>query len=281
MPATLSIITNVFPREERAKAIGIWAGTAAIGVGLGPLIGGLLLEWFDWSSVFLVNVPVALVAFVAGAQLVPESRDPEPGPLRRPRRAAVDRRPGRARLRASSRRPSAAGPSPLILGCFGGALALGAAFVRWELRTAQPMLDLAFFRNPRFSIALAGDQPRVLLAVRRDLRAHAVPAVRQGLLGAGGRRGDGAARLRPHDRRARSGTKLDEQLGTTHVVAAGLLGLGRAAGDDTALDARHALLADRPVVLRRRALDGLRSWGRRPTRSWARCPRRRRASPRR
>ena len=49
MPATLSIITNVFPREERAKAIGIWAGTAAIGVGLGPLFGGLLLEYFDWS----------------------------------------------------------------------------------------------------------------------------------------------------------------------------------------------------------------------------------------
>ena len=49
MPATLSIISNVFPREERAKAIGIWAGMAAIGIGLGPLIGGLLLEWFDWT----------------------------------------------------------------------------------------------------------------------------------------------------------------------------------------------------------------------------------------
>ena len=49
MPATLSIISNVFPREERAKAIAVWAGTAAIGIGLGPLAGGLLLEWFDWS----------------------------------------------------------------------------------------------------------------------------------------------------------------------------------------------------------------------------------------
>ena len=66
MPATLSVIMDVFPREERAKAIGVWAGTAAIGVGLGPLFGGLLLEYFDWSSVFLINVPVALVAFVAG-----------------------------------------------------------------------------------------------------------------------------------------------------------------------------------------------------------------------
>ena len=60
MPATLSIISNVFPREERAKAIGIWSGMAAIGIGLGPLMGGLLLEWFDWTSVFLLNVPVAL-----------------------------------------------------------------------------------------------------------------------------------------------------------------------------------------------------------------------------
>src|ERR687883_323687 len=74
MPATLSIISNVFPREERAKAIGVWAGTASIGVGLGPLIGGLLLEYFDWYSVFLVNVPVTLVAFLAGLRLVPESR---------------------------------------------------------------------------------------------------------------------------------------------------------------------------------------------------------------
>jgi MFS family permease len=79
MPATLSVITNVFPREERGKAIGIWAGMAAVGVGLGPLFGGVLLEWFSWSSVFLVDVPVAAVAFLLGLRLVPDSRDPEPG----------------------------------------------------------------------------------------------------------------------------------------------------------------------------------------------------------
>src|SRR3954462_10880566 len=79
MPATLSIITNVFPREERGKAIGIWAGMAAIGIGLGPLLGGLLLEWFDWSAVFIINVPVAAIAMLLGLRLVPESRDPKPG----------------------------------------------------------------------------------------------------------------------------------------------------------------------------------------------------------
>ena len=59
MPATLSIIANVFTGEERGKAIAIWAALAAVGIGLGPLAGGLLLEWFDWPSVFLVNVPFA------------------------------------------------------------------------------------------------------------------------------------------------------------------------------------------------------------------------------
>ena len=79
MPATLSIIANVFTGEERGKAIAIWAALAAVGIGLGPLAGGLLLEWFDWSSVFLVNVPFAAAALLLGIRYVPESRDPRPG----------------------------------------------------------------------------------------------------------------------------------------------------------------------------------------------------------
>src|SRR5918992_1588188 len=79
MPATLSIIANVFAGEERRKAIAIWAALAAIGIGLGPLAGGLLLEWFDWSSVFLLNVPFAAAALLLGIRYVPESRDPHPG----------------------------------------------------------------------------------------------------------------------------------------------------------------------------------------------------------
>src|ERR671914_2411712 len=79
MPATLSIIANLFTGAERGKAIGIWAALAAVGIGLGPLAGGLLLEWFDWWSVFLVNVPFALAALLLGIRFVPESRDPRPG----------------------------------------------------------------------------------------------------------------------------------------------------------------------------------------------------------
>src|SRR3954469_23240753 len=77
MPATLSILTNVFTEpRERAKAIGIWAGVAGVGIGAGPVIGGLLLAHFWWGSVFLVNVPVVITALVGGYLLVPDSRDP-------------------------------------------------------------------------------------------------------------------------------------------------------------------------------------------------------------
>ena len=79
MPATLSIIANLFTGEERRKAIGIWAALAAVGIGLGPLAGGLLLEWFNWWSVFMVNVPFAALALLLGIRYVPESRDPRPG----------------------------------------------------------------------------------------------------------------------------------------------------------------------------------------------------------
>jgi len=76
MPATLSIITNVFTDpKERGKAIGVWAGVSALGIGLGPITGGILLEHFWWGSIFIVNVPVVVIAIVAAPRLVPESRD--------------------------------------------------------------------------------------------------------------------------------------------------------------------------------------------------------------
>ncbi len=99
MPSTLSILTNVFPAHERAKAIGVWAGIAGGGAALGPIASGFLLEHFWWGSVFLVNVPVIVLALVAGKILLPTSRDPEQPPARPPRRAAVDRGPRLARLR--------------------------------------------------------------------------------------------------------------------------------------------------------------------------------------
>src|SRR5690606_29051907 len=81
MPSTLSILTNVFPAHERPKAIAVWAGISGGGAALGPIASGFLLEHFWWGSVFLVNVPVILLAIVAGAALVPTSKDPEEQPL--------------------------------------------------------------------------------------------------------------------------------------------------------------------------------------------------------
>src|SRR5690606_10390896 len=81
MPSTLAILTNVFPAEERPKAIAIWAGIAGGGAAVGPIASGYLLEHYWWGSVFLVNVPVILVALVVGAFIVPKSKDAEEQPL--------------------------------------------------------------------------------------------------------------------------------------------------------------------------------------------------------
>src|SRR2546421_2818098 len=79
MPATLSIISNVFDPRERGRAIGIWAGAVGLGVAIGPVVGGALLEHFWWGSVFLINVPIVVAGLIAIVTLVPDSRDPRPG----------------------------------------------------------------------------------------------------------------------------------------------------------------------------------------------------------
>src|SRR3954467_10301989 len=76
MPSTLSVLTNVFPAKERPKTIGIWAAVSGLGIAFGPITGGLLIESFSWNSVFLVNIPVALIALALCRPLVPESKDP-------------------------------------------------------------------------------------------------------------------------------------------------------------------------------------------------------------
>ena len=155
MPATLSIIVDVFPREERGRAIGIWAAVAGVGIGLGPFVGGLLLEWFSWSSVFWLNVPLVVLALVAGMRLIPESRDPHPG-----RFDLVGAGLSVAALVAFVYAIIEATPrgwsDPVVLGGFAVALVLGGAFVAWERRVAAPMLPLEFFRKRAFTVASGG-----------------------------------------------------------------------------------------------------------------------------
>lgn len=151
MPATLSIITDVFPREERGKAIGLWAAIAGLGIGLGPLLGGVLIEYFDWSAIFLVNVPIVVVALAAGLFLVPESRDTDARRLDI-RGALLSIGALGALVFAIIEAPSRGWTDPLVVLAFAFAVALMALFVAWERRAEAPMLDLEFFSNPRFSV---------------------------------------------------------------------------------------------------------------------------------
>ena len=150
MPATLSIITDVFPREERGRAIGVWAAVAGLGIGIGPVVGGLLLENFWWGSVFLVNVPIVLIALIAGYFLVPASRDPEATPLDLPG-AATSMVTVSALVFGIIEGPARGWTSGLVLSAFVVAAAAGVAFWAIERRTEHPMLDLDYFKNPRFS----------------------------------------------------------------------------------------------------------------------------------
>ena len=150
LPATLAIITNVFPREERGRAIGVWAGLNGIGIALGPIIGGLIIESFQWNWIFLINMPVAAVALIAGWFLIPDSRDPNP-----------------KRLDLSGTILSATALSSLVFGLIQGgnwgwtdqaviaslaaSVVLVTLFILWERHTKHPILEIGFFRNPRFS----------------------------------------------------------------------------------------------------------------------------------
>jgi EmrB/QacA subfamily drug resistance transporter len=152
MPATLSIITNVFPANERGKAIGIWAATAGVGVALGPLTGGFLLEHFYWGSVFLVNLPIVAVGLIAGVFLIPDSKDPNPSRLD-PVGAILSIVGLSTLLYAVIEGPDKGWTDPTTLAAFvAGGLVLAAFFV-WEVRSDHPMLDLSLFKNPRFSVA--------------------------------------------------------------------------------------------------------------------------------
>src|SRR4051812_42598450 len=80
MPSTLSILTATFPASERGRAIGIWAGVSGIGIAIGPVAGGWLIEHADWSWIFLVNLPFVVAALAAGRRLLPPARGPPPPP---------------------------------------------------------------------------------------------------------------------------------------------------------------------------------------------------------
>jgi EmrB/QacA subfamily drug resistance transporter len=155
MPATLSIISNVFPPEERGRAIAMWAAIAGVAVALGPISGGFLLQHFYWGSIFMVNLPIVAIALIAGVALIPTSRDPSK-PALDPLGALLSIVGLGALVYAIIEAPDHGWTDPLILGMFAFAAVVLGGFALWERVTPSPMLDTSVWRSPRFSAASAG-----------------------------------------------------------------------------------------------------------------------------
>ncbi len=150
-PATLAILSNVFQvPAERAKAIGIWAAVSGLSVAVGPVTGGYLLEHFWWGSVFLVNVPIVIVALVAGRMLIPDSKDPHANRID-PLGLVLSVAGVTSLVWAVIEAPGWGWTSPGILLALASAAGLIGGFLLWELHTDAPMLDVRIFTNLRFS----------------------------------------------------------------------------------------------------------------------------------
>ncbi len=155
MPQTLSIISNVFEPRERGKAIGMWAAAVGLGVAIGPVTGGLLLDHFWWGSVFLINVPVVAIALVAIAFMVPESKNPE--------KTGIDWLGvllsiiGLVLLTYGIIQGGDKNDwlAATVVGPIAGGLAVLALFVWHETRVAHPALDVKLFRDPRLSASVS------------------------------------------------------------------------------------------------------------------------------
>jgi DHA2 family multidrug resistance protein-like MFS transporter len=153
-PSTLSLIRNMFhDAHQRTFAIGIWVTSYSVGAVIGPLLGGMLLEYFWWGSVFLLAVPVMVLLLIVGPILLPEFRDPQAGRL--------DIRSAALSLVAvlliiyGLKRIAADGFSwPLLLVILAGII-VGALFIRRQMHLADPFIDLRLFRSRAFSASLA------------------------------------------------------------------------------------------------------------------------------
>ncbi|MFC4015392.1 MFS transporter [Nonomuraea purpurea] len=152
MPSTMSILIVVFDESERRKAMSIWGMVSMVGIVAGPTLGGLLLQHFWWGSVFLVNVPLAVLGIIGAYAVVPESR----GPARRadPLGVLLSIAGMAALVWAIISLPHEGWSAPVVI-ALGVAVVALVVFVRWQSRTPHPMLPLAIFRNRDFSGAAA------------------------------------------------------------------------------------------------------------------------------
>ena len=153
-PVAMAIIVTTFPdRAERARAIGVFGGMSGLALGLGPILGGALVDGFGWRSVFWVNVPIVVVAIVCAALFVPESRaararrfDPVGQTLMILALAGV--------VCATIESGRLGWSSPVILGLLGVAVFSVLGILGYERRRADPLLELRLFRSVPFSSAI-------------------------------------------------------------------------------------------------------------------------------
>jgi EmrB/QacA subfamily drug resistance transporter len=227
MPGTLSILTTVFDDSERKKAIAIWSSVLMLGALGGPTLGGLLLEHFWWGSVFLLNVPIAVLGVVAALAIIPESR----GPASRPDLLG-------ALLSTVGMTALVWGVIPVAKDGWSSANTVGgfvvaavfiAAFALWERRVAEPMLPMSLFKDRNFGgaslsiVLLSFSAGGVMLALTQYL---------QFVLGYGPMKAGLAfiPMLITVVAFNGIGVVVDKKLGTRVAVAAGLLLMGAGFG---------------------------------------------------
>ncbi|MGI5208688.1 MFS transporter [Spirillospora sp. CA-108201] len=223
MPSCLSLLRRAFPEpKERTMAVGAFSGIAGLAVGLGPVVGGALLDHFWWGSVFLINVPLMAVAFVAGALVLPESRNPVPGRLDLlsvPLSVA-----GVLGVVYAIKEGAAHGADEpaVLVSALVGVLSLVAFLVR-QGRVAEPLIDIRLFRRAAFSGAVGTNMFAMFTLVAQSLifslffqLALGWSPLRAGLAGLPGAAGAmiGGAALAP---------PLINALGRARVVAVGMV----------------------------------------------------------
>ncbi|WP_433472831.1 MFS transporter [Spirillospora sp. CA-142024] len=223
MPSCLSLLRRVFTEpKERTMAVGAFAGVGGLAVGLGPVIGGALLDHFWWGSIFMINVPIMAVACLAGAAALPESRNPVPGRLDLlsvPLSVA-----GVLGLVYAIKEAAAHGPDEvrIYVSAVVGVLAVAAFLVR-QGRLAEPLIDIRLFRRAAFSGSVVTNMFAMFALVAQSLifslffqLALGWSPLKSGLAGLPGAAGAmiGGAALAP---------PLINALGRARVVAAGML----------------------------------------------------------
>lgn len=150
MPSTLALIRSVFEgREERRLAVAIWATTLTVGSALGPLVGGVLLQFFDWGAIFLLAVPVLIPLLVLGPLLLPESERDASGPL--DPISILQSMAALGGIVYGIKHAASGGVDGVVLGAFLVGVLAGWMFVRRQLRLPVPLMDMTLFRNGTFS----------------------------------------------------------------------------------------------------------------------------------